>query len=266
MLPPLAWFHLSPAYCTMPCSAILARTIAFKPDRAHSQTVGGPGTESSAKSIVATKQPLAKVSAANQTCCEPRRHPPLPLRAASAQAGLYIRSLAACIITPLLSTCPRHRAQQLHKLVDGFTVMTYDASRPERPGFNAPLPWVENNVRLLIDADHAVEQRAKVEKLDEEPEPCASTALSPAFRRMSDNIAWLGNSEQLHCSAHQDIKLEARTNVWGGRPQSSQTEMRGRLTLHTLCHCVPVDPQAHDVPHCFGRCAGTTRMSIRPRC
>ena len=51
--------------------------------------------------------------------------------------------------------------------------MTYDASRPERPGFNAPLPWVENNVRLLVDADHAVEQRAKVDKLDEEPEPCA---------------------------------------------------------------------------------------------
>ena len=66
-----------------------------------------------------------------------------------------------------------HPAQQLHKLVDGFTVMTYDASRPERPGFNAPLPWVENNVRLLVDAEHAVEQRAKVDKLDEEPEPCA---------------------------------------------------------------------------------------------
>ena len=55
--------------------------------------------------------------------------------------------------------------------------MTYDASRPDRPGFNAPLPWVENNIRLLLDADHAVEQRAKIDKLEEEPEPCVALML-----------------------------------------------------------------------------------------
>ncbi len=65
-------------------------------------------------------------------------------------------------------------------MVDGFTVMTYDASRPERPGFNAPLPWVENNMRLLVDAEHAVEQRAKVDKLDEEPEPCVFSVGFPS--------------------------------------------------------------------------------------
>ena len=69
-------------------------------------------------------------------------------------------------------------SQQLHKLVDGFSVMTYDASRPDRPGFNAPLPWVENNIRLLVDADHAVEERAKIDKLDEEPEPCVVVTQS----------------------------------------------------------------------------------------
>ena len=61
----------------------------------------------------------------------------------------------------------------LHKSVDAFSVMTYDAAHPARPGFNAPLPWVENNIRLLLDAEHAAAQ-----KEDKTAKPCAPPGLS----------------------------------------------------------------------------------------
>ena len=50
--------------------------------------------------------------------------------------------------------------QALQEAVDGFTVMTYDANR-EAPGFNAPLPWVQKNVKLLLDEDYAASQDPK---------------------------------------------------------------------------------------------------------
>lgn len=61
--------------------------------------------------------------------------------------------------------------QVLHKFVDAVTVMTYDASRPDRPGFNAPLPWVESNIKLLLDPEHAAARKPKGDG-DEEPKAC----------------------------------------------------------------------------------------------
>jgi len=114
-----------------------------------------------------------------------------------------------------LTDYPVCTAQQLHKMVDGFTVMTYDASRPERPGFNAPLPWVENNVRLLVDADHAVEQRAKVDKLDEELEPCALHRRALTMYLIPPQH-WLSSVECLRCSPQQDMPFRLEPEVAEG--------------------------------------------------
>ena len=40
--------------------------------------------------------------------------------------------------------------QELRKFVDYFSVMTYDASHPGRPGPNAPWGWVKSNIEAVI--------------------------------------------------------------------------------------------------------------------
>lgn len=61
--------------------------------------------------------------------------------------------------------------QALHEVVDGFTIMTYDHGRVSTPGFNAPLPWVENNIRLLLDSEHAAAHKPQ-DADGEDSEPC----------------------------------------------------------------------------------------------
>lgn len=69
------------------------------------------------------------------------------------------------------------------KSVDGFTVMTYDASRPDKPGYNAPLPWVENNMELLLDADHAAAQKPKGDDgKNAKPYEISPSTLLPAVK------------------------------------------------------------------------------------
>ncbi|KAJ3285671.1 Chitinase domain-containing protein 1 [Borealophlyctis nickersoniae] len=38
-------------------------------------------------------------------------------------------------------------------VVDGFSLMTYDYSRPDKPGFNSPVTWMEDNVLRLCPED-----------------------------------------------------------------------------------------------------------------
>ncbi|KAJ3024601.1 UNVERIFIED_CONTAM: Chitinase domain-containing protein 1 [Siphonaria sp. JEL0065] len=47
------------------------------------------------------------------------------------------------------------------KLVDGFSLMTYDFSNPQTPGPNAPLGWVKDNI-LRLSPEHVPEDRAKL--------------------------------------------------------------------------------------------------------
>ena len=40
--------------------------------------------------------------------------------------------------------------QELRTFVDYFSVMTYDASHPGRPGPNAPWSWVKSNIEAVV--------------------------------------------------------------------------------------------------------------------
>lgn len=43
--------------------------------------------------------------------------------------------------------------QQLSDAVDGFSLMTYDFSGPQNPGPNAPLPWIQSSLQMLLGGD-----------------------------------------------------------------------------------------------------------------
>lgn len=40
--------------------------------------------------------------------------------------------------------------QELHAFVDHFSVMTYDAATPYKPGPNAPWPWLKANIQAAL--------------------------------------------------------------------------------------------------------------------
>jgi len=42
----------------------------------------------------------------------------------------------------------------LAEYIDGFSLMTYDFSSPQRPGPNAPLSWITQNILRLLPPDH----------------------------------------------------------------------------------------------------------------
>ncbi|KAI4369838.1 hypothetical protein MLD38_018240 [Melastoma candidum] len=49
--------------------------------------------------------------------------------------------------------------QRLDKVVDGFSLMTYDFSNPRSPGPNAPLKWIQSTLHLLLGGPGNVNRR-----------------------------------------------------------------------------------------------------------
>jgi chitinase domain-containing protein 1 len=58
----------------------------------------------------------------------------------------------------------KHHFDRLSKRVDGFSLMTYDYTAGGAPGPNAPLPWMEKNLKELLavedfDDEYGAEER-----------------------------------------------------------------------------------------------------------
>ncbi|XP_038620638.1 chitinase domain-containing protein 1 isoform X2 [Tachyglossus aculeatus] len=72
-----------------------------------------------------------------------------------AQALREAQLRVVVVIPPVVTPGPsggsfgRTHLDQLAPLVDGFSLMTYDYSSPQRPGPNAPLPWVRACIQRL---------------------------------------------------------------------------------------------------------------------